>query len=116
MGPGFRVPSTIISAYSRGGRTFTEKCDHVSYILFMEKWAKETLGKDIFSHEITNWRREHMCDYTDVCSVYRCSDVISTDLCPLNRLSALTSPTFRSPSFQMRNSLPSTMPQDCLMA
>jgi hypothetical protein len=116
MGPGYRVSSTIISPWSRGGRTYTEKCDHVSYILFLEKWAKETLNKDIFSHEITKWRREHMCDYTTVRSSYHCPDVISTDFYFLNRLSVLTIPTFRSPSFQTPRSLPSIMLLDCLMA
>lgn len=36
-GPGFRVPFTIISPWTRGGHVFTEHADHTSQILFMGK-------------------------------------------------------------------------------
>ncbi|CZR53328.1 related to phospholipase C [Phialocephala subalpina] len=59
-GPGFRVPFTIISPWTRGGHVFTEHADHTSQILFMEEWL-ETLGYEgVRTTEIPAWRRAHM--------------------------------------------------------
>jgi phospholipase C len=54
-----------ISPWTRGGKVFTESCDHISQIFLLEQWLK-VKGKDITSAEINDWRREHMCDFTDV--------------------------------------------------
>ncbi|KAL1618562.1 hypothetical protein SLS56_010536 [Neofusicoccum ribis] len=37
-GPGFRVPFYIISPWTRGGHVFTEHADHVSQLLFLDRW------------------------------------------------------------------------------
>ncbi|RMD42635.1 hypothetical protein DV735_g2485, partial [Chaetothyriales sp. CBS 134920] len=62
-GPGFRVPFYIISPWTRGGNVFTERSDHVSQILFIEKWLAAK-GIDVVSDEIPAWRRAHMSDLT----------------------------------------------------
>lgn len=38
-GPGFRLPFTVISPWTRGGIVFTEPSDHISQTLFLEQWA-----------------------------------------------------------------------------
>ncbi|RMZ79485.1 hypothetical protein DV738_g3307, partial [Chaetothyriales sp. CBS 135597] len=62
-GPGFRVPFYIISPWTRGGNVFTEKADHVSQILFVEKWLASK-GINVVTDQIPAWRREHMSDLT----------------------------------------------------
>ncbi|OKL58236.1 hypothetical protein UA08_06388 [Talaromyces atroroseus] len=61
-GPGFRVPSWIVSPWTRGGRVFTERCDHNSQILFVEKWLEAKGYNDVELSGMATWRRENMCD------------------------------------------------------
>jgi phospholipase C len=61
-GPGFRVPSWIVSPWTRGGRVFTERCDHNSQILFVEKWLEAKGYTDVELSGMATWRRENMCD------------------------------------------------------
>ena len=73
---GFRVPFFIVSPWTRGGAVFTEPADHISQLLFMEKWAAAR-GKRFTIEAISDWRREHMSDLTDIFDwehVGRCSD------------------------------------------
>ncbi|ORX37170.1 phosphoesterase family-domain-containing protein [Kockovaella imperatae] len=64
-GPGFRVPFFVISPWTRGGGVFTEPADHISQLLFMEKWAAAR-GKGFHIEAISDWRREHMSDLLDI--------------------------------------------------
>ncbi|KAN0098311.1 PLC-E protein [Hyaloscypha variabilis] len=59
-GPGFRVPFTIISPWTRGGHVFTEHADHTSQILFIEEWLEALGYEGIRTTEIPAWRRAHM--------------------------------------------------------
>jgi hypothetical protein len=65
MGPGFRVPFYTVSPYSRGKITYPETCDHGSQILFLEEWLKAK-GTHIFTEEFVTWRRDNMCNLTQV--------------------------------------------------
>ncbi|KAJ9634742.1 hypothetical protein H2204_006191 [Knufia peltigerae] len=62
-GPGFRLPFYIISPWTRGGHVFTEKADHNSQIMFVEKWLAAK-GYDAVTDQIPAWRRAHMSDLT----------------------------------------------------
>lgn len=64
-GPGFRVPSWIISPWTRGGRVFGEHCDHNSQILFVEKWLQAKGYTDVELEGMATWRRENMCDFVN---------------------------------------------------
>ena len=77
--PGFRVPFFIVSPWTRGGSVFTEPADHISQLLFMEKWA-ETRGKAFHIEAISDWRREHMSDLVNVFDW----DHVSVSVSPLN--------------------------------
>lgn len=65
-GPGFRVPMYIISPWTTGGNVYTTPSDHNSQIKFLEKWAEESLKKNITTHEMNPWRRQHMSDLLDM--------------------------------------------------
>lgn len=58
-GPGFRVPLTIVSPWSHGGRVFSEISAHESQILFLESWAAAN-GKPFHANEMTDWRRQQL--------------------------------------------------------
>lgn len=62
-GPGFRLPFTIVSPWTRSGGVFTETSAHESQILFLEQWA-QAVGKPFTSKEITSWRRSQLSDLT----------------------------------------------------
>ncbi|KZO90258.1 phosphoesterase-domain-containing protein [Calocera viscosa TUFC12733] len=64
-GPGFRVPFFVVSPWTRGGNVWTEPTDHISQLLFLEKWAAAH-GKTFSIEAISDWRREHMSDLVDV--------------------------------------------------
>lgn len=64
-GPGFRVPSWIVSPFTRGGRVFGEHCDHNSQILFVEKWLAAKGYSDVELQGMATWRRENMCDFVN---------------------------------------------------
>ncbi|KAF3407297.1 Non-hemolytic phospholipase C [Talaromyces pinophilus] len=64
-GPGFRVPSWIVSPWTRGGRVFSEHCDHNSQILFVEKWLAAKGYSDVELKGMETWRRENMCDFVN---------------------------------------------------
>ncbi|WPG98303.1 Hypothetical protein R9X50_00109100 [Acrodontium crateriforme] len=66
IGPGFRIPFTVISPWTRGGNVFTEHADHTSQILFVEKWLAAKGYKNIQSKEVNPWRREHMSDLVNM--------------------------------------------------
>lgn len=59
---GFRVPSYIISPWTRGGKVFTEHSDHSSHIRFVEQWAAANGYSGVQSKELTPWRRSHISD------------------------------------------------------
>lgn len=60
-GPGFRLPFSIISPWTRGGKVFTEHADHNSQIMFIEKWLAAK-GHNVTTTQMVPWRREHMSD------------------------------------------------------
>ncbi|KAJ5091273.1 hypothetical protein NUU61_006143 [Penicillium alfredii] len=60
VGPGFRVPFYMISPWTRGNRVFTERADHNSQILFLEKWLAARGYGNIQTNEMVPWRRSHM--------------------------------------------------------
>ncbi|KAK0522604.1 hypothetical protein OC834_006223 [Tilletia horrida] len=62
-GPGFRLPFTVISPYTRGGVVFSEPSSHESQILFLEKWS-QAIGRPWQTTEMSDWRRAHMSDLT----------------------------------------------------
>ncbi|CRG82678.1 phospholipase C [Talaromyces islandicus] len=62
VGPGWRVPRYIISPWTRGGNVFTERTDHNSDIMFIEKWAAANGYDSVYTEAITPWRRDHMSD------------------------------------------------------
>lgn len=64
-GPGFRVPSWTVSPWTRGGRVFTERCDHNSQILFIEQWLKARGYTNVELSGMVHWRRENMCDFVN---------------------------------------------------
>ncbi|EED18310.1 non-hemolytic phospholipase C precursor, putative [Talaromyces stipitatus ATCC 10500] len=64
-GPGFRVPSWIVSPWTRGGRVFGEHCDHNSQILFVEKWLQAKGYSNVELKGMAPWRRENMCDFVN---------------------------------------------------
>ena len=64
-GPGFRVPSWIVSPWTRGGRVFGEHCDHNSQILFVEKWLAAKGYSDVELTGMATWRRNNMCDFVN---------------------------------------------------
>jgi phospholipase C len=59
-GPGFRVPFTIISPWTRGGYVFTEHADHNSQIMFIETWLEALGYTGVQTTEMPAWRRAHM--------------------------------------------------------
>ncbi|KAJ9604008.1 hypothetical protein H2200_011530 [Cladophialophora chaetospira] len=61
-GPGYRLPFYIISPWTRGGNVFTEKSDHNSQILFVEKWLAAKGYDNAVTHQMPPWRRQHMSD------------------------------------------------------
>ncbi|KIJ38386.1 hypothetical protein M422DRAFT_781472 [Sphaerobolus stellatus SS14] len=64
-GPGFRLPFTAISPWSRGGHVFTAYSDHSSQIKFMEQWLTAK-GKPIVTDQLNSWRRDHVSDLTQM--------------------------------------------------
>ena len=60
VGPGYRMPSMIISPWTRGGHVFTEHTDHNSQIMFVEEWLKAHGYEGVETENITPWRRKHM--------------------------------------------------------
>lgn len=64
-GPGFRVPAWIVSPWTRGGRVFSEHCDHNSQILFVEEWLKAKGYKGVELQGMAPWRRENMCNFVN---------------------------------------------------
>ncbi|KAH7874242.1 phosphoesterase family-domain-containing protein [Lentinula edodes] len=64
-GPGFRLPFTVISPWTRGGVVFTEPADHISQTLFLEQWAAAR-GTPFINTQINDWRREHMSNLINV--------------------------------------------------
>jgi phospholipase C len=63
-GPGYRLPFYIISPWTRGGNVFTEKSDHNSQIMFVEKWLAAKGFGSVVTPEMPYWRRAHMSDLT----------------------------------------------------
>lgn len=63
VGPGFRLPFTVVSPWTRKGGVFTEISSHESQNLFLEKWAA-AIGKPFTTQEMTQWRRQQMSDLT----------------------------------------------------
>ncbi|KIK54163.1 hypothetical protein GYMLUDRAFT_917793 [Collybiopsis luxurians FD-317 M1] len=64
-GPGFRVPFSVISPWTRGGIVFTEPADHISQTLFLEQWAAAR-GTPFKNTQINDWRREHMSNLVNM--------------------------------------------------
>jgi len=61
IGLGFRVPMTIVSPWTRGGKVFSEVSDHTSVIQFVEQWST-AIGKPAICPNISAWRREVCSD------------------------------------------------------
>ncbi|KAJ5983268.1 hypothetical protein N7481_005367 [Penicillium waksmanii] len=59
-GPGFRVPFIMVSPWTRGGRVFTERCDHNSQIMFIEQWLTALGYSGVQTDQMVPWRRAHM--------------------------------------------------------
>ncbi len=62
-GFGPRVPTLLVSPWTRGGYVASEVFDHTSTIKFLETWAKY-LGKPFTNPNITAWRRSIAGDLT----------------------------------------------------
>lgn len=62
-GFGPRVPTLLVSPWTRGGYVASEVFDHTSTIKFLEKWAAY-LGKPFTNPNITAWRRSIAGDLT----------------------------------------------------
>ena len=58
IGLGFRVPTTVVSPWSRGGRVCSDVLDHTSTLLFLEK----RFGVEV--PNISDWRRSTSGDLT----------------------------------------------------
>jgi phospholipase C len=58
IGLGFRVPSLVISPFSRGGRVVSDTMDHTSQLRLLE----ERFGVRI--PHLSEWRRSHTGDFT----------------------------------------------------
>jgi len=65
-GPGFRLPFTAISPWTRGGNVFTAHSDHSSQILFLEKWLTAKMGKPVVTDQLNQFRRDHVSDLTQM--------------------------------------------------
>lgn len=67
IGLGPRVPTLIISPWSKGGRVCSELFDHTSLIRFIEEWCVQALGlprDQISCPHISAWRRAVCGDIT----------------------------------------------------
>jgi phospholipase C len=58
IGPGPRVPTLLISPWTRGGHAYSGVLDHTGWQLFVEYWLKETKGVTVRNTNITPWRRK----------------------------------------------------------
>jgi phospholipase C len=58
VGPGFRVPTIIVSPWTAGGWVFSEQSDHTSHLQFLEKIT------GVPAPNISDWRRANMGDLT----------------------------------------------------
>ncbi|KAF8576244.1 non-hemolytic phospholipase C precursor [Ramaria rubella] len=65
-GPGFRLPFTVISPWTRGGFLYTSHSDHSSQIMFLEKWLTAIGKKNVVTDQLNSWRRDHMSDLTQM--------------------------------------------------
>lgn len=63
-GLGSRVPTMLISPWSRGGRVCSETFDHTSINRFLEKWIKARFKRDVLAPNITPWRKTICGDLT----------------------------------------------------
>jgi phospholipase C len=57
IGPGPRVPTLLISPWTRGGHVYSGVMDHTSWQVFIEHWLAETRGATVKNTNITQWRR-----------------------------------------------------------
>ncbi|KAF5390851.1 hypothetical protein D9757_004453 [Collybiopsis confluens] len=64
-GPGFRLPFSVVSPWTKGGIVFTEPADHISQTLFLEEWAAAR-GVPFKNTQINDWRREHMSNLVNM--------------------------------------------------
>ncbi|KAF8588334.1 phosphoesterase-domain-containing protein [Ramaria rubella] len=65
-GPGFRLPFTAVSPWTRGGYVYTAHSDHGSQIMFLEKWLTAIGKKGVITDQLNPWRRENMADLTQM--------------------------------------------------
>jgi phospholipase C len=63
-GPGFRVPFTVVSPWTRGQLVYTGHADHNSQLLFLEEWFAAR-GKKVKTPSMEPWRRNHMSNLVD---------------------------------------------------
>ncbi len=70
IGLGFRVPMTIASPWSRGGKVCSQVFDHTSTLQFLETFLKQKLGKEVRQENISRWRRTVCGDLTAAFSPY----------------------------------------------
>jgi phospholipase C len=57
IGLGYRVPTVIVSPWTRGGWVCSEVFDHTSSLQFVETFLARKTGKTIREENITQWRR-----------------------------------------------------------
>jgi phospholipase C len=50
----------MVSPWTRGGRVFTERCDHNSQIMFIEQWLTALGYSGVQTDQMVPWRRAHM--------------------------------------------------------
>ena len=63
VGYGARIPTILVSPWTRGGWVGTETFDHTSLIRFLETWTT-AIGTPAISTTITDWRRAISGDMT----------------------------------------------------
>jgi phospholipase C len=64
IGLGFRVPTLIVSPFSRGGFVARDVFDHTSQLRFLETWLTAQGARNVTVPNLTAWRRGAVGDLT----------------------------------------------------
>jgi phospholipase C len=70
IGLGYRIPSVIVSPWTRGGWVCSEVFDHTSSLQFVETFLARKTGKTVKEENITQWRRTICGDLTSAFRPY----------------------------------------------
>ncbi len=70
IGMGYRVPTVIVSPWTKGGWVCSEVFDHTSSLQFVENFLAKKAGKTIREENITQWRRTVCGDLTSAFRPY----------------------------------------------